>query len=67
LTDAELDFLDGFMQAHAFGGMSVYRDLLPPGCADVIHARFGPAVAQTHLPAEGTAEFIRFPVPGVTP
>jgi hypothetical protein len=57
--DREMALFEGFFRSHDFAGISLYVDLLPPGCAERFYARFGSPVAETHLAAEGRAEFIR--------
>jgi hypothetical protein len=56
--DREWAIFDGFYRAHAFAGISLYPDLLPPGCPEQFFARYGQPVAETRLPAEGRAVFL---------
>ncbi|HVJ92750.1 MAG TPA: hypothetical protein VM580_23275 [Labilithrix sp.] len=57
--DREMEIFESFFNAHDFAGISLYTDLLPPGCAERFYDRFGPPVAETRLPAEGRAVFVR--------
>lgn len=58
LSPAELDLFERFYRGHDFAGVSLYVDMLPPGCAEVFYERFGAPIASTELPAEGRAVFI---------
>jgi hypothetical protein len=55
--EREWEIFDGFYREHDFAGISLYPDLLPPGCEDQFVARYGRPLAETRLPAEGRAVF----------
>lgn len=57
--DAEMARFESFFHSRDFAGISLYEDLLPPGCPERFYARFGPPVAETRLPAEGRVRFLR--------
>lgn len=57
--DREMGLFEQFFRAHDFAGISLYPELLPDGCAERFYQRFGPPVAETRLPAEGRAVFLR--------
>ena len=57
--DREWALFDAFYRDHDFAGISLYPDLLPPGCPEQFFARYGAPVAETRLPAEGRALFLR--------
>lgn len=56
--DRDWAIFEGFYRAHDFAGVSLYPDLLPPGCPEQLFARLGQPAAETRLPAEGRAVFI---------
>jgi hypothetical protein len=66
-NDDEMERFERFYRSHDFAGISLYVDLLPPGCPERIYERFGPPVAETWLPAEGTVRFIRAQPPANGP
>ncbi len=57
--DEEMRVFERFYESRDFAGINLYPDLLPEGCAEDFYRRFGPVVAETTLPAEGRAQFLR--------
>jgi hypothetical protein len=58
-SDEEMLLFERFYVSHDFAGISLYPDLLPEGCATRFYERFGFPAAETTLPAEGRAQFLR--------
>ena len=57
-TDDEWTFFSDFFAKNDFAGISVYPDLLPSGCAELIYERLGSPIAETSLGAAGRVAFV---------
>jgi len=57
-TEADWQFLDGFLRKNNFAGINLYLDLLTPAQTAGFQERYGLSIAQTRFPAAGRVVFL---------